>query len=193
MLWLLAARKKKLLRPLRLLLKHLLLPTLPLPRPLPTLLLPPLRLTLLLPLRKLLRPLLTLLLLLRPLLRKPLTLLLPSNQRDLIRKTGLRAGFFFACTAYDGGLQAAEASPLRRLRHVIPAQAGIQFAGQPARHKKTGLEGRFFTQSAHAYFNSSVSRRRILAPVSPVSDLPSLVCTVTSLAAAPCSAFTITR
>jgi hypothetical protein len=95
LLWLLAARKKKLLRPLRLLLKHLLLPpTQLLPRPLPTQ--PPLLrlLTLLLPLRLLLRPLLTLLLLLRPLLRKLLTLLQPSNQLHAERKTGLRAGFF---------------------------------------------------------------------------------------------------
>jgi hypothetical protein len=96
LLWLLAARKKKLLRPLRLLLKHLLLlpPTQLLPRPLPTQ--PSLLrlLTLLLPLRLLLRPLLTLLLLLRPLLRKLLTLLQPSNQLRAEEKTGLRAGFF---------------------------------------------------------------------------------------------------
>lgn len=147
MLWLLAARKKKLLRPLRLLLKHLLLPTLPLPRPLPTLLLPPLRLTLLLPLRKLLRPLLTLLLLLRPLLRKLLTLLLPSNQRDLIQKTGLRAGFFSPVLLATAFLQMpkADASTLRQLPQVTPAQAGIQFASIPAPHKKTGPRGRFFT------------------------------------------------
>jgi len=98
LLWLLAARKKKLLRPLRLLSKHRLpLPPtqLPPPRPLPTQ--PPLlRLTLLLPLRLLLRPLLTLPLLLRPPLRKLLTLLQPSNQRDLIedRPAGR---FFFVC------------------------------------------------------------------------------------------------
>jgi len=99
LLWLLAARKKKLLRSLRLLSKHLLQPPTQLlpPRPLPTLLLPPLRLTLLLPLRLLLRPLLTLLLPLRPLLRKLLTLL-PSNQRKLDSKDRPAGRFFYVCT-----------------------------------------------------------------------------------------------
>ena len=110
MLWLLAARKKKPLRPLRLLSKHRLLqpPTqlLP-PRPLPTLLLPPLRLTLLLPLRLLPRPLLTLLLLLRPLLRKLLTLLLPSNQRKLDSKDRPAGRFFYACGFIVGWAESA--------------------------------------------------------------------------------------
>ena len=87
MLWLLAARKKKLLQSLQLLLKHLLQPPTP---PSSLQLLPtqpslPQLLTLLLLLRWLLRPLPTLLLPLRPLLRKLLTLQ-PSNQIYLVMK-----------------------------------------------------------------------------------------------------------
>ncbi len=171
MLWLLAARKKKLLRSLLLLSKLLLLqpPTQPLPRPLPTQ--PPLLrlLTLLLPLRLLLRPLLTLLLLLRPLLRKLLTLLQPSNQLDLIEDRPFGAGFF---------------SPLLHARR-LKRHACI---------KKPASQGRFLIEERTSdYFSSSVSSFRIFAPVSPVSDLPSLVCTLTWLVDAPCSALTSTR
>jgi hypothetical protein len=106
LLWLLAARKKKLLRPLRLLSKHRLLPppTQLLPQPLPTqppllqlltLLLQPLP-TLLQPLTKLLQP--------RPTLLQPLPKLLTllrSNQSNLMQNRP--AGrFFFACTVCTG-------------------------------------------------------------------------------------------
>lgn len=181
---LLAARKKKLLRSLRLLLKHLLLPpTQPLPRPLPTQ--PSLLrlLTLLLPLRLLLRPLLTQLLLLRPLLRKLLTLLQPSNQHGLIQNRP--AGrFFFACTI--GPSQPASQIRARLRADKVPKlRDGI---------KKPASQGRFFDQTRNRYyFSSSVSNFRIFAPVSPVSSLPSLVCTLTWLVEAPCSALTITR
>jgi len=93
LLWLLAARKKKPLRPrpLRLLLLKL---RLRLPLRLLTLLLRPL-LTLLLLLRKLLR-LLPLPLRLPPLLLRPLRKLLrlPSTNQLWFKKAGLRAGFF---------------------------------------------------------------------------------------------------
>jgi hypothetical protein len=163
--WLLARRKKK-LRPLRLLrlLRPLLRPlrllrllTPPLLRPLRlllTLLLRPLRLPL-----RLLRLLLTLLLL--PLLR-----LLRSNQLRAI-ETGLRAGFFSSIF----------------LEWTVTHPSAI---------KKPATKAGFFEQ-ADDYFSSSASSFRILAPVGDVSGLPSLVWTVTSLVVAFGTAETSTR
>jgi hypothetical protein len=162
--WLLARRKKKLrpprllrlLRPLlRLRLPRLLTP--PLLRPLRlllTLLLRPLRLPL-----RLLRLLLTLLLL--PLLR-----LLRSNQLRAI-ETGLRAGFFSS------------------LFFKITETVALAI-------KKPATKAGFFEQTDD-YFSSSASSFRILAPVGVVSGLPSLVWTVTSLVVAFCTVETSTR
>jgi hypothetical protein len=166
LLWLLARRKKKLL-PLRqpkLLLRLLLLLTLLLRPLLPLTLL--LRL-LTLPLRPL--PLLTLLLtpllLLRPLLRKLLRLPLLLSNLAVSKKAGPSGPVFFR--------------PYCR-------------ANRPA-NKKPAARAGFLLGRRCAYFSSSLSSLRILAPVGEVSGLPSLPCTVTWLLLAPLADLTSTR
>ena len=106
MLWLLAARKKKLLLLLQHLLLKLQLQLQPLLQLLTLLLLP-------LPLLRLLPSLLTLLLPLRLLHRPLLRLLhrLPSNQLGLNEKAGPRAGFFASAFSRKTGVSADEKKP----------------------------------------------------------------------------------
>ena len=59
--------------------------------------------------------------------------------------------------------------------------------------KKPAAWAGFALETAENYFSSSDSSFRILAPVGPVSALPSLACTVTSLAVAPWFEATSTR
>jgi hypothetical protein len=138
LLWLLAARKKKLrpLRLLRLLSRHR-------PRPLlrlTLLLRQPLRPLLTLPLRPLRLPLRLLRLLLTP-LRLLLLRLLRSNQHFMLEEPAF-GPVFFSSVACAGGLSKPQALASSAW---VPAFAGTTFPSfRRCGRKKTGHAGRFF-------------------------------------------------